>query len=368
MGCCDLSTEHPPLSVPIFREMKPSDAEALASLAFESENPKFLSAFRQKIEEGKELLQDLFSRSAEGIYVLYEGTELIGAFKMRFAEDKTSSSLGFRELIRKLGFFKGIRAGILLSQWDEYSPKSHEANLEFLFIKPDWKSKETYDLLLDKAKSLSKQNKKRFLSIFIERFQYLELGMLERWGFYDYKTTSSLLAKILKAPYKWRKLVAPVGEEPITVKEMVLQKVNSVRQIWVDRKEEFFFATKLATGLTAVPIVAGTFAYVRGFHWAAYGWLLVVLAHLVGVAFIFREIEFGRIALAVAVILESGNMILRSINAIEWLDRTLLITLASINLYVAYVMLFTETLRKESLPKRENLPLEKPSPIEQMMK
>ncbi|RMG24330.1 MAG: hypothetical protein D6732_23760, partial [Methanobacteriota archaeon] len=267
--------------------MKTSDAEALATLAFESANPKILSAFRDKVEEGKELLRNLYERTSDGIYVLYEGTELIGAFKIRLAEDKPSHSLGFRELIRKLGFFKGIRAGLLLSQWDEYSPKSHEVNLEFLYIRPDWKTSETYQLLLDKARSISKLRGKRFLSIFIEGSQFLELGQFERWGFYEYKKSTSLLARVLNAPYRWRKMVAPVGNEPITVKEMVLQKVYNVRQIWVDRKEEFIFATKLATGLTAVPIIAGSVAYVRGFHWAAYGWLLVVLAHLMGVALVF---------------------------------------------------------------------------------
>ncbi|RMG28285.1 MAG: hypothetical protein D6732_18955, partial [Methanobacteriota archaeon] len=113
---------------------------------------------------------------------------------------------------------------------------------------------------------------------------------------------------------------------------------------------------------------AGSVAYVRGFHWAAYGWLLVVLAHLMGVALVFKGIEFGRIALAVAVLLESGNMVIRSINVTEWLDRTWLITLASINLYIAYVMLFTETMRKDAIPKRDNIPLEKPTPIEQLLK
>lgn len=348
--------------------MKTTDADALATLAFESNNPKLQAAFKDKIAEGKELLKSLYTRSTHGIYVLYEGNELIGAFKLRFAEDHGGESLGFRELISKLGFFKGIRAGLLLSQWDEYSPKSHEANLEFLYINPKWTSKEIFDLLLNKAKGLSKLHKKRFLSIFKEGSNYKELGYFERWGFYDYKKSSSLLGRLLNAPYKWRKLVAPVGEEPITVKEMVLQKVNTVKQIWVDRKEEFFFATKLATGLTIVPIIAGIFAYTRGFHFAAYGWVLVVFAHLLGVVLVFKQIESGRIALAVAVILESGNMVLRSLSSNEWLDRTLFLTMASMNLYVAYIMLFTEFTRKEKLALRENLALEKPSPIEQILK
>ncbi len=345
--------------------MKPSDAVAVAELAFKSMNPVITSAFKDKKEEGIKLLAQHYRKNPENIFVLTEGLDIIGAIKIVLQNNKDSISIGFRELIKHLGLLKGIRAGLLLAPWDEYAPKTHEAFVEFLNVDPEWLNSGAVDLLLDKCKAIAQEHSKKFLSIFTESQDFRTLGRFEKWGFSDYKKSTSFLAKLLGGPYKWRKLVAPVSNDPITIKEMVLQKVQIVKQLWVDRKEEFIFATKLATGLTAVPIIAGSFAYYRGYYLAAYGWVLVVLAHLIGVAMVYKEIEFGRIALSTAVVLESGNMVLRALATLSWTDRTWLLILASINLYIAYVMLFSQTYQNDM---RETAPLEKPKPIENFWK
>ncbi len=320
--------------------MRQTDAEKLVDLILTNKETMFSQIFDKTHKNIKNFLIQYFIGNTQGIYVLLEGLDIIGAFKIRFHDSPESNSVGFKTLIRNFGFWKGIRAGLLLSFWDEYRPRHHEAFIEFMVIDEKWLGTEARTLLVNKAKTLAKDADARFISYLVSIDDYKLLAKYENYGFWEYKKISSLMARMLKSQYKWRKLLVQVSDEPFTVKGKVLKKVKDVRDVWIRRKEEVFFATRLATGLTAVPIIAGMLAYYKGYPMAAYGWMVVIAAHLIGVVLVYKQVEFGRIALSVAVILESGNMVLRALGTTVWTDRTWQLTLASINLYIAYVMLF----------------------------
>jgi len=328
------------LSCPVVRPATQADASELAELVVNS-NSKFIeSVFDGDILGGYHVLEKQFRQYNEGLYVLTEAETIIGVMKLHLPDQLIGNTLSFIQLIKILGFKKGIRAGILLSHWDEYKPKPEEAYIEYLYVHQDWEHFNVVDILLDRANQKAAYVGAKYLTHFIPVNNYKAQGRFKDNGFVLRRKIHSVLAKFMGSNYSaWYKATYSITEEPITVKEYVVEKIDTMRDVWNQRRREIFAAARLTVALTIIPLLAGSLAYIRGFPIAAGGWALIATAHLLGVKLYLSGSMLGRYGLIVAMVSEGINLFARSINTGSWFDRSWLLPLSLLTFWIVSVLL-----------------------------
>ncbi|MDH5402288.1 MAG: hypothetical protein OEY49_07345 [Candidatus Heimdallarchaeota archaeon] len=329
------------ISCPIIRKANPVDSEKIASLILNS-NSKFMeSVFLNKKEKAYTVLKDHYAKFTEGIYVLTDGSDIVGVMKLHLPNFPVGKTISFLKFISKLGIRAGLRAGILLSPWDEYRISQNESYIEYLYIHKDKDHFEGSQLLLEKAYYFAKQANSKFLTRYLPVHNFLELEEYQNFGFIRRKKISSPLAKLLRANHhKWYKHTLSIDDKPITFKEIVQDKLDIMREKWRENRIEVLNAVRLNVALTTVPLVAGSFAYARGYPNAAAFWALIAIAHLLGAKLYFQGSSLGRYGIAAGVIPEGFNLLYRAFfKADNWFDRSWLLPLSFLTFWIAYVVL-----------------------------
>lgn len=330
------------LSCPIVREANIDEAEAIATMIIESGSKFIDSVFAGNKEKGFQVLLKQFSESVAGVHILTDGEEIVGVMKLHLPNELIGNTISYSSLIRVLGLRKGIRAGILLSHWDEYSLAPHEAYIEYMYSARDWPNHEIKKLLLEKAYSLADAASAKYITHFIPDRNYQDRGIFENEGFIFRRKIHSVLAKILGSNYtSWYKATYTLIDGPITVKEYVVEKIDIVKQAWMSRRREVMAALRLTIALTIIPVVAGYFAYIRGYELAVVWWVIIGAFHLGGVRLYLHGSAFGRYGLATAMVGEGINLLSRSIATNSWFDRSWLLATALLTFWICYVVLRT---------------------------
>lgn len=328
------------LSCPLVRSADLQDVPALVETIINSGSPFIKSIFSEAEDGGKSILERHYQQSIDGVHLLMEGEEIIGVMKLHLPSSTIGGSLSYRELIEELGWLAGIRAGILLSFKDEYKLKADEAYLEYIYISKPWQAYNATEVLLDKVHSLCAQNGVKYLTYFIPSSETEELERLDEMGFVNRKKVSSLLARILGSPHKsWYKCTRSINDQPITVRELVADKIDSMKSVLQSRRRETFAAIRLTTALTIIPIAAGILAFSGGFYLAVLFWIIIGSFHLIGARLYLRGSNIGRYGLATALIIEGINLVGRSLITTSWFDRSWHIMAALLTFWIASVML-----------------------------
>ena len=328
------------LSCPVVRPARTTDAHAMASLVVQSGSKFVHSVFEGNLQGGYKVLLKHYQQSVEGIYVLTEAEKIVGLMKLHLPNQMIGDSISFLHLIKILGIRKGIRAGILLSHWDEYKQRPGEAYIEYLYVANEWANFNVTENLLDRAYHESYRAKAKYVTHFIPVTNYLALEQFKDHGFVLRKRIRSPLAKMMGANYSaWYRTTYTFGDIPITVKEIVAEKWDAVRTNWQQRRREIGAAMRINFALTLIPLVAGTLAYTRGYQIAAIGWAFVGLGHLVGARLYLRGNHYGRYGLILAMFAEGINLIGRSIRTDSWFDRSWLLPLSLVTFWIVVVLL-----------------------------
>jgi ribosomal protein S18 acetylase RimI-like enzyme len=327
------------LTCPIIRPAVPEDAEAIARLQINSGSEKICGVFQDNKRGAFKVLRKQYLKHYEGVYVLTEGEQIIGAMKLHLPGRKVGKTLSLWSFIKILGLRKGIRAMMLLAPWDEYRLSHGEAYLEFMYIDNEWQGFGGGKLLANKAKLLATESGAKYLSLFVAHRNYKARGMYENSGFVPRRKIYSVIAKLFGTTHKWRKYTYSCIDGPITVKEYVIDKIDNVKQVWRKKRLEVIAATRLTLLLSIVPLVAGLYAYFRGYPMAALGWGIVLTFHLLGAKMYRNGSVIGRIGIAAALIPEGINILLRSIQTNSWFDRGWLLPLSLIDMWIVYVVI-----------------------------
>ncbi|MHA2091689.1 MAG: GNAT family N-acetyltransferase [Candidatus Kariarchaeaceae archaeon] len=327
------------LSCPIIRPAVPEDADSIARLELNSGSEKISGVFRDNIEGALEVLTKQFSEHYEGVYVLTEGEIVIGAMKLHLPGKKIGKTISLRSLISILGIRKGIRAMLLLSPWDEYRLHHGESYLEFMYVDTDWQGFGGGKLLVNHAKKLAADSHAKYLSLFVASKNYKARGLYEDAEFVPRRRIYSPVAKILRTTYKWRKYTFTLINGPITVKEKIQERIDTAKVIWQRKRRQVLAATRLTFALTIVPLVAGLYAYFRGYPLAALGWAIIASFHLLGSQMYKNGSTIGRVGIAAALIPEGINILLRSISTNSWFDRGWLLPLSLIDMWIVVVVI-----------------------------
>lgn len=326
------------LSCPIIREARPDDAEDIARLQINTDSEKLAGVFKYNEEGAFKVISQQFRKYYEGVYVLTEGDQLIGAMKLHLPGKKAGNTLSLRALIKILGIRKGIRAMLLLSNWDEYKLHRGESYLEFIYVDPEWQRCGGGKMMLRRATELASQSGAKYLTLFTAKHNYKARNLYEKNGFITRRKIRSPIAKFLKTNSVWMKQTYTLIDGPITVKEYVQDKLQIAKEKWEGRRDEVIAATKLTFALTIVPIVGGTLAYVRGYPLAVLFWVIIGILHLIGAFLMLQDSSIGRISIIAAMVPEVVNIMNRSVNASSWFNRSLLLPLALINLWILMVV------------------------------
>lgn len=334
-----LSSLH--LSCPVVRDAKAGDAGAIANVLMNCDSNLIKSVYTHNPEGVQILLTKQYSKNFQGILVLQEGEAIIGVMKLHLPGTKMGKTLSILDLMRTLGILKGIRALLLLSNWDEYKLSSGEAYIEFLHVHNDWKGLGCEKILLENAKVLASNSKATYLSRFIPLRHYKEISHYEKEEFDARRKIHSPIAKLFKTTSSWRKYTFTLINGPITVKEYLVEKVTVMKRRWQVRKRESRAALKISLIMIVIPIVGGLFAYFRGFYPASIGWGILVLLHILGGILAFRENFLAKYIIGTAMVSESLNLIGRAVMTDSWFDRGWLLPLAMINLWVLDSLLRT---------------------------
>ncbi|OLS19997.1 MAG: hypothetical protein HeimC2_39280, partial [Candidatus Heimdallarchaeota archaeon LC_2] len=193
------------LSCPIIREATPDDAKDIAKLQITTDSEKLCGVFKDNEEGAFEVIRQQFHKYYEGVYVLTEGDQTIGAMKLHLPGKKAGNTLSLRALIKILGIKKGIRAMLLLSNWDEYKLHRGEAYLEFMYVAPQWQGFGGGKMLIRKANELARQAGAKYLTLFTAAHNYRARNLYEQSGFITRRKIRSPIAKIYHTNSVWVK-------------------------------------------------------------------------------------------------------------------------------------------------------------------
>lgn len=326
------------LSCPIIRPARIADAADIAWLQINTDSEKVSGVFKDNVKGAFEVLENQYSKHHEGVFVLTEEERIIGVMKLHLPGRNTGKTLSLRSLISILGFRKGIRAALLLSTWDEYRLSAGESYLEYLYVDTEWQGYGGGKLLVNKAIELSRDSEAKYLSLFTSKYNYRAQGLYESFGFVTRRKMYSPIAKILGANSAWVKQTFTLINGPITVKEYVQDKIKTAKQIWRGKRADVVAAIRLTVALTIIPIIAGIYAFSRGYPLAVLFWIIVGTFHLIGAKLIMNGSSLGKFGILIAMLPEGINILNRSVNAESWFDRGYLLPLAFLNIWILFVI------------------------------
>lgn len=322
------------LSCPVVRKARPEDSRAVARVLMNSDSRFFNSVYRDTKLNAELLLEDQYRKHFLGLYVLQEGEEIIGVMKLHLPGREMAKTVSLSALMRRLGILKGIRATLLLSNWDEYKLSPGEAYIEFLEVSNEWKGCGAESIMYEHAQQLALDAGATHISKYICIRDYKQKALLDKFEFTMRKKIHSPIAKLYGETGTWRKYTFTLINGPITIKEYMVEKIDKMRNRWQMRRRESIAALRVSIIMITIPSVGGILAYDRGYPIAATGWAILFVFHIIGGLLTFREYVSGKYVIAIAMISESVNLVYRAISTDVWMDRGWLIPIAFTNIWV----------------------------------
>ncbi len=326
------------LTCPIVRMAQVDDIPSIVETILNSDSLFIKNIFRDKLDKARDALIETYTNNYAGLYVITEGPMVIGVTRLQLPTQPLYKAISFQTLIKHLGWRRGLRAGFLMSPWDEYRSKRNEAYIEFLYIRSEWKNSDAGRILLNKAVDLAIATKSKFISIFVPHLDQKMTDLLERRGFFRHRNVKSPFASIFSDVYQWEKWVCPTVDRPITIKGLLINRVERARRVWNRRRQQAITSFRFSVALVMLPLIYGTLAYYRGFTLATLGWVLVLVSHSIGLFSIYFKRLSGAVLLFSAVIVESINLILRAVFTETWSYRLWLLPLAFLNFWMVWVL------------------------------
>ncbi|MCY3410198.1 MAG: GNAT family N-acetyltransferase [Candidatus Heimdallarchaeota archaeon] len=284
-------------------------------------------------ENARKILEMQYKLNNPGTYVLRKGEKIIGLMKLHLPGSRVGQTVSISSLMRRLGPIGGLKATLLMSNWDEYKLSYGEAYIEYLAIIKEYHNQGYEVKLLDKAKELAIDWGASYITIF-NPIGDERKDILEKYGFFRNRSISSPIAKLYGVTSKWDKYRYRIDKITPNIKQAYL----TVRRRFEYREARS--ALQLSLWLLIVPIVGGSFAFVRNFPLAVLWWVILFLAHIAGVFVIYYEKSmFGKWLISAVMVLEAGNFVMRMINTDVWFDRGWLLLVAFIDLWIAFIIL-----------------------------
>ncbi len=312
----------------IFVPASECDANDLVDTLVQSDLAILKESYKDNVEK---ILSIQYKYNNPGTYVLKNVDEIIGMIKIHLPRSKVGKTVSISTLIGNLGFKDGIRATLLMSNWDEYKLRVGEAYIEYIAIKQQFKNKGYEKIIIEEAIKLAMENDAKYITIFSPEKKD---ELLEEMEFKFKRNVYSPVAKLYGVNSKWLKYHYTIKKLTPNIQEVV----EVVKRRYKYREARS--ALQLSIWLLLVPIVGGILAYVRGFPLATAFWIGLLIFHIIGIAVIYYEKSLlGKYLISIVMLIEAGNMALRTLNTEVWFDRGWLLLIVLIDIWIAFVIL-----------------------------
>lgn len=306
------------------------DVNEIISILLDANLPIHTEAYGEKVEE---ILRIQYEFNNPGTFIVKDEEKNIGIFKIHLPRSKVGKTISVSALFKKLGFTKGMRAILLMSNWDEYKLKVGETYIEYIGVRDEFKENGYEAAILNKCIQLATEHDSKYITVFSpENTNYNTI--LENVGFKKRRNVKSPIAKLYGVTSLWNRYRYTIENVSPTIKDAIYT---------LKRKYEYRearSALQLSLWLLVVPIVGGILAFIRNFNLAATFWALLFLFHVIGIIIVYNEKwNAGKYIISAVMIAEAGNMTLRIISTNNWYDRTWLLMLALLDLWIAFMIL-----------------------------
>ena len=136
-------------------------------IAFED---KFSYIFRDEINKGKELLiadySSIDDRKLTNHFVAIENNRVVGTIHLK-SKSSCYKQLSFIKIIKKVGFFKGLRIGIALRMLDSFEFDKNSCYIASLAVLPEYRNLGIATSLLTYAENDSKKKNFKTVSLHV---------------------------------------------------------------------------------------------------------------------------------------------------------------------------------------------------------
>ena len=325
---------------PIFRKAKFKDIYDIVNLIVNTDYYLVNSIFGGNKSLAMDILMKQYQKSTEGIFILTEKDKLVGVTKLHFPDIPNNNKTNIYDLIKSMGFFKGIKSGFKLSQLDEIKLKGNEGFIEYLYVDIEWRLFNAEELLFDSIIQEAKRHNVDYITTKIESVNYKSLKIFKTAGFKSSKTKFFNSWKILKGNkncvMRYHLHNSDIFENS---KLHLSQKIEHMMEIWLEKKREIISAIKISLLLSSIPFVAGVLAFMRGYQLAVIFWIFILSSQFLGIRLYLSGYVMGRISLTTAMMLEGSNLIMRLLNSESWFDRIWLLPIGLLVFWLMYIFM-----------------------------
>lgn len=321
---------------PIFRKAKFKDIYDIVNLIVNTDYHLVKSIFGGNKSLAIEVLMKQYHKSTEGIFILTEKDKLVGVTKIQFPDIPNNNKTNIYDLIKSMGFFKGIKSGFKLSQLDEIKLKVNEGFIEYLYVDNEWRLFNAEELLFDSIIQEAMKHDVDYITTKIESVNYKSLKNFKNAGFKSSRkkffNPQIIFKRNKNCVMTYHLQNSDIFENS---KLHFSQKIEHMKEIWLEKKREIISAIKISLLLSSIPLVAGVLAFMRGYQLAVIFWIFILSSQFLGIRLYLSGYVMGRISLTTAMMLEGGNLVMRLLNSESWFDR---IWLLPIGLLVFWLM------------------------------
>jgi ribosomal protein S18 acetylase RimI-like enzyme len=152
------------------RSPKRSELAEIVNILLIAFEDKFSYIFRGEIDKGKELFNVDYSsmddRKLTNYFVAIENNRVVGTIHLK-SRSSNYKQLSFIKIIKKMGFFKGLRVGIALRLLDSFEFEKNSCYIASLAVLPEYRNLGTGAALLSNAENYSKKKNYKSLSLHV---------------------------------------------------------------------------------------------------------------------------------------------------------------------------------------------------------
>ena len=325
---------------PIFRKAKFKDIYDIVNLIVNTDNYLVNSIFGGNQSLAMEILMKQYHKSTEGIFILTEKDKLVGVTKLQFPDIPNNNKTNIYDLIKSMGFFKGIKCGFKLSQLDEIKLKGNEGFIEYLYVDIEWRLFNAEELLFESIIQEALRHNVDYITTKIESVNYKSLKIFKNAGFKSSRNKffnpQIIFKRNKNCVMRYHIHNSDIFENS---KLHLSQKIEHMKEIWLEKKREIISAIKISLLLSSIPLVAGVLAFMRGYQLAVIFWIFILSSQFLGIRLYLSGYVMGRISLTTAMMLEGSNLIMRLLNSESWFDRIWLLPIGLLVFWLMYVFM-----------------------------
>ena len=176
------------------RSPKRSELVEIVNILLIAFEDKFSYIFRGDMDKGKELLKADYSsiddRKLTNHFVAIENNRVVGTIHLK-SKSSRYKQISFIKIIKKMGFFKGLKVGIALRILDSFEFEKNSCYIASLAVLPEYRNRGIGASLLNYAEKDSKKKNFKSLSLHVLSRNANARKFYKKFGFIEIQNINS---------------------------------------------------------------------------------------------------------------------------------------------------------------------------------